>query len=165
MLIRETTLDDAPRMGDIVTAAWRFAFRGVIPDDVLDRDWHDIRTARVRKRMEWGRSFVAVQDFVIGFASTAAPRRGYDAEIDGLYVDPHASRGGVGRALVKHTCTELAAKGKHTLYIATMRDNRIGRAFYEKLGGRLVDADPWTFEGTTYPSVGYAWDDLRTLTA
>ena len=165
MTIRDATLDDAPRMADIVTAAWRHAYRGVIPDDVLDREWHDIRTARVRNRMARGLNFVAVDDRVIGFASTAPPRHGCDAEIDGLYVDPLAARAGVGRALVAHTCAALAIDNKRTLYIATLRDNRIGRAFYGKLGGRLVDADPWTFDGATYPSVGYAWDDLRTLTA
>jgi hypothetical protein len=46
-----------------------------------------------------------------------------------------------------------------------LRDNAIGRAFYTKHGGTLVDAPPWTFEGVAYPSVGYVWPDVTTLGA
>jgi len=158
-------LDDAPRIADVVIACWRYAYRGVLPDAVLDRDTRDERTTRIRRRIEDGwPTFVADTGQIVGMVRIGgtAPH-GYDAEIEGLYVHPDAGRGGVGRALVREACDYFATYGKRTLYIHTMRDNRIGRAFYVKLGGRIVVEDTWTYEGVAYPAVGYLWDDLRTL--
>jgi ribosomal protein S18 acetylase RimI-like enzyme len=161
--IREATPDDAGAIADIVIACWRLAYRGVLPDAALDRDTRDERIARIRKRLADWPTFV-VDDIA---TSRLAPvgRHGFDAEIDGLYVHPDASRSGIGRALVRHACTRFADAGKRTLLVETLRDNRIGRAFYDKLGGRVAVESTWVFEGLAYPSVGYGWDDLRSLSA
>ncbi len=167
MTIRDATAEDAPHLADIVIACWRHAYRGVLPDEVLDRDDRDVRTARIRARLADGwPTFVAeVGTRVVGFARLMVAPRVCDAEIEGLFVEPAAGRAGVGRALVRHACTHLAARGMRTLYIHTLRDNRIGRAFYDKLGGRVVVEDTWSFAGASYPAVGYRWDDLRALIA
>ena len=157
MLIRDATHDDAPQFADIVIACWRLAYRGILPDAALDRDTRDERIARMRKN-PWP-TFACERDGrVIAMLRFAVPPRQCDAEIDGLYVHPDAGRAGVGRALLR-----FAAGRASSLFIATLRENRIGRAFYAKHGGRLVDAPPWTFEGVAYESVGYRWDDSRVL--
>ncbi|MBA3503370.1 MAG: GNAT family N-acetyltransferase [Myxococcota bacterium] len=162
MLIRDATHDDSPHFADIVIACWRLAYRGVIPDAALDRDTRDERIARMR-RNPWPTLAAERDGRVIAMMRFSDPPRQCDAEIDGLYVHPAAGRAGVGRALLRFAAQRCAAANKHSLFIATLRDNQIGRAFYAKHGGRLVDAPPWTFEGVTYPSVGYCWDDLRAL--
>jgi hypothetical protein len=57
----------------------------------------------------------------------------------------------------------MTAEDKRSLFISTLAGNTIGRAFYAKHGGSLVDAPPWTCEGIAYPSVGYVWDDVAAL--
>jgi len=164
-VIRDATVDDAPAFADIVIACWKQAYRGVVPGEAIDRVTRDDRIARIRRRMDWP-TFAAERDGrVVGMMRFAEPPRACDAEIDGLYVHPDAGRSGIGRALVRHACTWFAARDRRSLYIATLRDNRIGRPFYDKLGGRLVEAKPWAYEGVDYPSVGYVWDDLATLDA
>ena len=165
MQIRAATPDDIPRLVEIVNACWRHAYRGVLPDDVLDRDMTAMRIERQRRRMAEGwPSFAAiVDDRIVGMTRLGLIARECDAEIEGLYVDPVAARAGVGRALVGHACRYFAAQDKRSLYIETLRDNRIGRAFYGKLGGRLVEGKRWTFDGVEYPAVGYIWDDLRKI--
>ena len=162
-MIRAATDDDAPAIADIVIACWRLAYRGILPDAELDRDSRDARIARIRRRMPEWPTYVA--DPVVGFVRLAATPAHGDAEIEGLYVHPDAARGGIGRALLAHACSVLAAQGKRSLYIHTLRDNRIGRAFYAKLGGRVVVEDTCELAGGTYAGVGYCWDDLRALSA
>ena len=146
-VIRDATADDAPAFADILTACWRQAYRGVLPDAALDRDIRDERIARIRRRLDWPTFAAEREGKVIGMMRFAEPPRACDAEIDGLYVHPDAGRRGIGRALVQHAGTWFAARGRRSLYIATLRDNRIGRAFYDRLGGRLVEAKPWPFDG------------------
>ena len=35
-VIRRPTTDDAPRLGEVHVAAWQWAYRGQMPDDLLD---------------------------------------------------------------------------------------------------------------------------------
>ena len=156
MLIREATADDAPHFADIVIACWHLAYRDIIPAAALARDTREDRITRMRKH-PWP-TFAAERDGrVVGMLRFALPPRQCDGEIDGLYVHPDAGRAGVGAALLRFTCERLVAEDKHSLFIATLRDNAIGRAFYVKHGGRLVEAAPWSYAGTAYPSVGYVW--------
>lgn len=158
MTIRDATTADPPAFADIVIACWRLAYRGVLPDAALDRDTRDERIARIRAGLARPTFAAERAGRVVGMMRLAdRPRRG-DAEIDGLYVHPDAGRSGIGRALVAHAARSFDARGKRSLYIATLRDNRIGRAFYAKLGGSLVEAEPWVYEGVAYPSVGYLFD-------
>lgn len=162
MRIREATDDDAPQFADIVIACWRLAYRGILPADALDRDTREERIARVR-RNPWP-AFAAERDGrAIAMLRFAEPPRQCDAEIDGLYVHPDTGRAGIGRALLRFAAARFHAEGKRSLFIATLRDNAIGRAFYVKHGGRLVEAAPWRYEGVAYPSVAYVWDDLDVL--
>ncbi|MBA3396826.1 MAG: GNAT family N-acetyltransferase [Deltaproteobacteria bacterium] len=167
--IREATPDDAVAFAAIVRACWRLVFRGIIPDSVLDRpEDEDIaeRAARIRGRMVDGwRSYAAEHaGRIVGVARLAmVPVHGYDAEIDGLHVDPAAHRQGIGRALVRHACDHFAAHHERTLYIHVLRGNTGARAFYEAIGGTIVVEDTWSYAGVPHPAIGYAWADVAQL--
>ncbi len=122
---------------------------------------------RQRHNLEEGQvTFVAERGgFVRGFAAVHDPPglAGYDAEIGALYVHPAHVREGAGRALVAATCRYLAGQGRTHLAIHTLRDNFVGCAFYERLGGSIVAADEWTFRGIPYQAVWYGFPDLRAL--
>jgi ribosomal protein S18 acetylase RimI-like enzyme len=163
MVIHDATADDVPAFADIVIACWRQAYRGVVPDAELDRDTRDERIARMTKRLDWPWYAAVVDDRVVGFARALPKPRHGDAEIEGLYVHPDAARTGIGRALVAHACERFAAAGKRTLFIEALRDNRIGRAFYDRLGGRIAHTGVWPFAGVEYPTVGYVWDDVTSV--
>ena len=54
----------------------------------------------------------------------------------------------------------MAAAGRRSWFLWTLRDNPPARAFYEGLGGRLVAERATVVEGTTVEEVGYGWDSL-----
>lgn len=144
--IRPAGIGDAEGIATVHVAAWRAAYRGIVPDAELDG-------LSVAERAGWwagllaepagdGFTLVAVSgEAVDGFCSIAAPSRDADrepgeAEVAALYVDPAGWRGGTGRTLLEHAAGRLAAGPWRTLGLWVYRDNAAGRAFYRALGFR-----------------------------
>jgi GNAT superfamily N-acetyltransferase len=68
-------------------------------------------------QVEDGLVFVAeVGSEVAGFAAIA-PRADGDVELDGLFVEPHTWRRGIGRALVEHCCAAAQRRGARSLHV------------------------------------------------
>lgn len=97
---------------------WQVAYRGLMPDEVLDGLSVEQREEMWRQALTGEESpavYVAVEDgTVVGFCAVAAPSRDDDAE-DGvaesgaIYVEPDVWRTGVGRALMDVALGELRA--------------------------------------------------------
>jgi GNAT superfamily N-acetyltransferase len=161
MRIRPAVVEDASALAEIVVAGWRWAYQGVISTEELDALDVGNRMRRFRDRFDSEIIFlVAVDDreTPIGFAVESWPTQlpEFDAEIGGLYVMPTHTRGGVGKALVAETVGKFRARGARTMGIHTLQKNRIGRQFYESIGGLAFLEDEWR----GYPAVWYAWHDL-----
>jgi len=71
-----------------------------------------------------------------------------DSLIGGLFVDPQARRGGIGRALVQH-----AAAGTGTLTVEVYAANDAALAFYARLGFTPVGRREVDDEGRPLPLV------------
>jgi len=67
---------------------------------------------------------------VLGFAS-ALPRADGDVELDGLFVEPNAWKGGAGRALVAHVATHAKARGARAVHVV---GNAHALGFYARCG-------------------------------
>jgi GNAT superfamily N-acetyltransferase len=88
----------------------------------------------------WFDCLVAVVDGgVIGYAMVC---RGYEAHmakrrlwVSDLYVRPHARRSGAGRTLMAAVARLAIAHGCKAVYWDLWRLNRVGKAFYQSLGG------------------------------
>ena len=84
-----------------------------------------------------------------------------------IYVLPAAQGQGHGRALIGECARALAAEGMTSMLIWVLRENRIGRGFYERLGGTVVREKPLEeFPGAEdHIEVAYGWKDTRPLVA
>jgi GNAT superfamily N-acetyltransferase len=161
MRIRPAKADDALILAEILVAGWKWAYQGIISDEELASLDVSARMRRFRDQLDPEILFlVAVDesDCPIGFAIESRPPQleQFDCEIGGLYVDPKSTRGGVGRALVTSMVQTFRQRGARSMGIHTLLLNRIGRGFYESIGGSPVLEDTWR----SYGAVWYAWDDL-----
>ncbi len=167
MTFRLAEPEDARAIVEIADAGWRWAYAHIIPLDAMADRVSEERIARIGQSIAEGRTTIlaVLEGEVAGFASIAEPCGWPEAdfEVGGLYVRPSATRKGVGRALMAASAREGLARGRTRLAIHTLRDNRIGRDFYEKLGGRLGGEDDWGFGGALYRAVWYVYDDLDRL--
>ena len=142
--VRRATVDDAPDIARVHARSWQAAYRGILPDDLLERLSHEDRLPRWRQFLEGADTasalvLVAVDaGRVDGFASLG-PSRDDDLtgagvmEVYGLYVDPDAWRRGLGGALMD-AAADQAAGSATTLVLWVMTSNLAGRRFYERRG-------------------------------
>jgi len=161
MLVRPAEPGDADALSDAHVAAWRVAYRGVIPDEVLDSP--ALATAR---RAGWRRRFVdgggfpppgwddenelfsgLVDGRVVGFghigrewsgdAGDAGDAGAGDAaprgEVYGFYVHPDAWGSGVADALMTR-CLGALRRRFPDASLWVLRDNPRARRFYERHG-------------------------------
>jgi len=171
MGVRRATADDAAAIERIRVETWRATYRGLLPDGLIDQLQPNVERRRERLRMAGPSELVFVaQDGadVVGYAF-AGPERARDPEYAGevyaIYVLPAAQGKGHGRALIRECARALASRGLTSMLIWVLRENQIGRGFYERLGGTAVrEKQLEEFPGAEeHVEVGYGWKDIRAL--
>ena len=82
-----------------------------------------------------------------------------DSEIIAIYVDYDNICKGIGKALLEYVINDLRDKNKIKMIIWCLEENRNGRKFYERMGGKLIQEEKY-FEkdGKKYKEVGYIYD-------
>lgn len=169
--IRLATSDDAKAIARVQVQTWKIAYRGVIDDDFLDAFSVNERTHRwseILQRTKQG-SFVAEIEShgVIGFANGGLERDGredFQGELYGLYVLPDWHGQGIGKQLVRTFVEWLLKSGTDTMIVWTLADNPF-RAFYERLGGKLVGEKDIEIGEQKLVEVAYGWEDVRLIPA
>lgn len=144
--VRRATPADIPAIARLHVATWRHAYRGLMPQSVLDAQDEAKRASlwspllNVPGHDLWVAELGAL---LAGFCS-CGPSRDADAalrtgEVEAIYVDPERAGRGVGRALL---CASLeAARGRHaTLTLWVLAGNHAARRFYEAFGFALDGA-------------------------
>ncbi len=148
MVVRTTKATDAPKIAHIHVETWRAAYRGQIPDAVLDALDVERRTAFWRERLTQARGsvFVAEDDnIVVGFCDLI-PSRDKDAdpqavaEIVAIYILPQHWRKGAGRALCDCALAEARRGGYGAVTLWVLTSNGGARHFYEVMGFSLDGA-------------------------
>jgi ribosomal protein S18 acetylase RimI-like enzyme len=185
--VRHADRADARAVADIQIAGWRAAYRGLVPDAILDGFDLEVRTARWaeiirRAHREDTRIWVvstgpapdadadgaddADADSVIGFAMSgpgrheSAPPPAGAGEVYALYVRPAAIGHGYGRALFSAATGELLATGFDPIVVWVFEANERARRFYEAAGFRPDGArHAIDFDGTPVDEIRYRLDD------
>jgi ribosomal protein S18 acetylase RimI-like enzyme len=139
MLIRDATPDDATGIATVRVLAWQAAYRGLLPQDGLDRLSIEKDTEIWRNRLAHRPAeavlLVADAGGVIGFCTGGPDRDGDSAgEIYALYVHPDRWLGGTGTRLLDEATDRLAAGGFDQLVLWVLATNLGARRFYESRG-------------------------------
>jgi len=155
IVVRPADESDAAAIARVEIAGWRAAYRGIVPDPVLDGLDFEHEAAIWRERLR-DQAVVKVSvahlveppasPHLVGYASEG-PARGDDevglGEVWAIYVDPAAQGQGVGRALLDAAVRGLASRGYDEAILWVFEANAPARAFYERMG--------WTPDGAVKP--------------
>lgn len=142
MPIRPAQPTDARGIAEAHVAAWRCAYRNLLPDTVLDNLSVERGTNVWKERLTQGtrQGLVFEQDGgILGFVTYAASRDD-DAdpervgEIRAIYLHPRAWRKGYGSALAEAAMEVLKDQGFSEVTLWVLEGNERGRAFYAALG-------------------------------
>lgn len=171
--IRPAVVADLESMIRVHVDTWKSTYRGLVPDDRLDRMTYDSDRASgfgrwVRDPPPGQATFVAVTPDaeVVGFA-TCGPTRPPDPEFAGelgaIYIAQSHQGRGTGTALVREVAHHFLNLGKVSL-IAWVLERNPYRRFYDHLGGVAVRRRERAHAGgPPTPEIGYGWVDIRAL--
>ena len=147
-LIRTATPEDARPVAEVHVASWRHAYRGLLPEDSLDRLSVDDREATwlgvfADPDPRSGAFVAEVEGRIVGFASFG-PSRDEDAsertgEVPAIYLDPAVLGTGVGRELFEAATRALRDAGFARASLWVLQANSPARRFYERAG--------WAWDG------------------
>lgn len=135
--------DDAYDIVRINAAAWRRAYVGMVPDDVLAAIDVDRRAQRHRQRMAGERThetLVALDgERIVGYVYFGPYRDGEAldlsvGEVGAIYVDPDTWGTGAGRLLMEAALERLAGFGYPEVRLWVLEANDAARGFYAHLG-------------------------------
>jgi ribosomal protein S18 acetylase RimI-like enzyme len=169
MRVRRAVVDDASAIERIRTDTWRDAYRGLMPDSVLDGLGYDATRRRTLMAAQPSHQFVLVAEeadeaigFCIGGRSRTSDQR-FLGEVYAIYVLPEHHRLGIGRALLQAGAKELLDRGFPSMIIWVLRENAPSRRFYERMGGHHIRDEERELEGVRITESGYGWEDIRPL--
>jgi ribosomal protein S18 acetylase RimI-like enzyme len=162
LTIRPARQADAAAITAVHDAAWREAYRGVIPGAHLER-----MMAR-RGPLWWRRSIarggpILVLDTgerVAGYASmgrSRSPTLRAEGEIFELYLDPAHQGLGFGAKLFRASRADLSARGLSGLVVWALAENERACAFYERRGGRIAARALEHFGTDLRERLAYVW--------
>jgi len=145
--IRSGTVADARAIATVHVASWRWAYRGALPDDLLDDLSVEEREPGWRSVLDDGATItlVAVRgDHVVGFANGGASRdddaEASIGEILSIYVTQQEAGAGTGRALLVAIQDGLRGRGFEGATLWVLETNARARTFYERQG--------WAWDGS-----------------
>lgn len=160
--VRPATLDDVDDVARIHVRSWQHAYRGQLPDAVLDA--LDIGEREARWRSNFGAPAQVLllgvrNDRILGFCelypSRDADAKPATAEITAIYADPEHYRSGTGAALMAAALDEARRRGDRVLTLWVIETNQLSRRFYERHGLR------WDGSEKHLERPGYALHELR----
>jgi GNAT superfamily N-acetyltransferase len=158
--IRRAKTDDAAALSDVFDAAWREAYQGIIPGIVLERMLARRGPVWWRQAIGRNRALVVldVGESIAGYASYGRCRDRSlpaDGEVDELYLAPEYQGLGFGRRLFNAVRNDLADREVRRVAVWSLADNPRARAFYERLGGRMVAESSEACAGTRLGKIAY----------
>lgn len=164
--VRRAVVDDADAIERIRTDTWRDAYRGLMPDSLLDGLGYNATRRRAQMSALPAHAFVLVAEddgAVVGFCiggRSRTPDDPFSGEVYAIYVLPEHHGRGAGRALLEAAVKELQARGHPSMIIWVLRENAPSRRFYERMGGVHVRDEERELEGVRITESGYGWEDI-----
>lgn len=161
--VRNAREGDAQSIADVHDAAWRDAYRGVIPGRELER-------MIARRGPRWWQSAIKrgshllVLDFdetIGGYTSygrNRVPSLRYGGEVFELYIAPEFQGLGFGRRLFELARKDLAEHGYSSFVVWALADNERAVAFYRRLGGRHIREAQERFGSETRARLAFAFE-------
>ncbi len=152
VIIRRATAEDADDIAEVHARSWQVAYRGLLPDEVIEQmvAGRQARAERFRTLLSDEESpqrvWVAVDGVSIVGMAVVGPSRDPEAgpttgELEAIYLAPEAMGRGIGRALLDRAVVDLGQRGFTAAMLWVLRENRRARDFYGAAG--------WETDGAT----------------
>lgn len=172
MILRDANASDVPAIARVHVDTWRTAYRGIIPDEYLEKLPYSKREKMWHQVLSHANNYfvyVVEDNFgqIVGFASGGLERTGdriYLGELTAIYVLQSHQKQKIGHRLVGAVAERLAQLDIHSMLIWALADNSACN-FYRALGGQQVYEKEIEIGGKQLIEVAYGWLDTASLCA
>ena len=166
IIIRNATIYDIEKIADIKIEGWQTAYRGIVEDYYLDNMDREKEIEKRRNNIDKGVNIIVAEsnNDIVGFCLyrnfNNYPEKypNADCEISSLYVTSKLKRNGIGRKLMHYVIELLKKEGKTTMILGCLKENYPSRAFYEKMGGKVINYDEIEFGNKKYGLAMYEYN-------
>lgn len=136
--VRYAIVEDAQSIAQISVAAWKKAYKGLLPTELLaSREVDEKRINGWKKKIE-DKSFIVLVyedcEEIKGYLWAGSKRDNipYDNELYAIYVAPFFQKQGIGSSLFGEYKKIIKAS---SFYLYMLKGNDSASAFYKKMGG------------------------------
>jgi GNAT superfamily N-acetyltransferase len=170
--VRLAAAGEAAEITRVHVAAWKEAYRDILPSSHLDA--LDERALLGRREQSLRApelaTFVALHGGELVGYCVAGRNRGNPptlaGEIHAIYVLRRAQGLGLGRRLTVAGAEWILSHLGESMIVWTFEQNAPARGFYQHLGATLCGYRFLSIDGAgTFPVVAYGWEDVRVLLA
>lgn len=166
IIIRTATINDAEKVAKIKIEGWQTAYRGIIDDDFLDNMNINEEIEKRKNNIENGADIIVAEldNEIVGFClyrNYIKDPESYpnaNCELSSLYVRSSLKRRGIGTKLMQHVIQKLQNQGKTKMILGCLKENYPSRAFYEKMGGKVLKTEKIAFGNKEYEETIYEYD-------
>lgn len=161
--IRTARRGDETQIAGVHDAAWREAYRGLIPGRELEQMIARRGPVWWRNAILRGTRLLVLEcgEALTGYASygrNRVPTLDFSGEIFELYLSPEYQGGGFGRRMFDAARKDLAAHGYRSFVVWALAENWRAMGFYQRLGGRVVRRAPEAFGVQSRERVAFGFE-------
>lgn len=139
--IRYANMNDSSVLGLIHSESWKVAYKGIVPDSVLDnmsvekgeKKFYDSFINGLERNVIAFKNNQAAGFMCLGKCRDEDLDSSY-GEIWGIYLLPSFWRQGIGKELLQWGINDLRNKGYNKISLWVLEENINARKFYEKMG-------------------------------
>lgn len=160
-VLQPATSADAQLIARMHEQSWASAYRGILPDDFLDREMSAERETHWHARFEElaagaGEVLIAIQDDQpIGFVCLVAPDENGSVLVDNLHALPGAKGTGLGTAMLGFAAKWARDRAATSLHLFVLEPNVAAIGFYESRGWQLAGREDDTMGGIDIIALRY----------
>ena len=140
--IRIATPQDSTDIARLHVASWRVAYKGLVPDSILDGLDVSVRAdswRNILEQTEFPCFLALLKEEILGFVHITRSRDSDKnpsvvGEIAAIYLVPKFWRQGYGTLLMKHALNTLINHGFLDIDLWVLEGHPMARRFYEKFG-------------------------------
>jgi ribosomal protein S18 acetylase RimI-like enzyme len=172
MRIRPAHHSDIPAVAAIKVESWRHAYRGIVPDAMLDAltaeevqaQWLGVAQADFTDAVLVAEGPEGIAGYTMS-GPVHEPAGDIPAQLYAIYLRPAQMRSGLGTALFHATAQRLAALGYAEFLLWVLEANAPARAFYERHGGKPIPGARTLTElgGAHLPELAYGFRIAATV--
>ena len=132
MKVRKATSEDSIIVGEVHSKAWKSAYRGIMPDDYIDKDTASKRTEEFLESIKDGKcTYFLLEESGQTAGVVKISEENDTLEIDSIYILNEFRGNGIGRQFMDFI---KAYRTQGMIFLWVLEDNTKARRFYENNG-------------------------------